>query len=57
MVVNSGYFSVVVFVYFPSLGYIGRGLLEVCVIVHIVSSLGLGFPFSTFCKAGFEDMY
>ena len=43
MVVNSGYFLVVVFVCFPSLGYAGGGLSDVCVIVGVVSFLGLRF--------------
>ena len=57
MIVNSGCFSVVVFVYFPSLGYAGGRLSDVHIIVGAVSFLGLHFSSSTFCKAGFGDTY
>ena len=43
MVVNSGYFSVVVFVCFPSLGYAGGGLSDACVFVGAVSFFGSKF--------------
>ena len=45
MVVNSGYFSVVVFVCLPSLGYIGGGYQMPVFFVGVVSFLGLGFSF------------
>ena len=45
MVVDSGYFLVVVFVCFPSLGYASWELSDVCVIVGVVRFLVLGFSF------------
>ena len=39
--------------YFPSLDFPGGGLLlPVCLWVEL-ASLGLGFPSSTFCRAGY----
>ena len=57
MIVNFCYFSVVVFVCFPSLGFADVGyLLPVVLWVQLIS-LGWGFPSGTFCKAGFVDRY
>ena len=45
MVVNSGSLSVVVFVFFPPLGYAGRGFPDFCNIVGVVSFVGLKFSY------------
>ena len=48
MVVNSCYFSVVVVVCFPSLGFAGGRISVDCVFVGAVRFLGFGFSFSYF---------
>ena len=50
MVVNSCYFSVVVFMCFPSFGFAGGVLSVACIFVDAVS-----FPSRTFCRVGFVD--
>ena len=57
MVVYSGYFSVVAFVCFPSLGYVGGDYYIPVFLLVQLSSLGWGFPSHSFCKAGFVDTY
>ena len=56
MVANSYYFSVVMFVFFPSLGFIGVRLSVACVLGGVyLASLGWRFPSSTLCRAVFVD--
>ena len=45
MIASSCYFSVVVFVWFPSLGFAGMKLSVACVFVGAASFLGLEFSF------------
>ena len=45
MIVNSYYFSMIVFVCFPSLGFASGRLSVACVFVGVVNFLGLEFFF------------
>ena len=43
--------------YFPFLGFADVRLSVACFFLWVkLVSLGCGFPFSTYCKAGFVDM-
>ena len=57
MFINSCYILVVMIVCFPFLGFADGSLSVSYIFVCVVSILGLCFPSSTFCRAGFLDTY
>lgn len=42
---------------FSSFGVLESGIIYCCVFVSVVKFLGRNFPYSTFCRAGYVDMY